>query len=272
MKDKSFDIFLSELKSTISGYDFFTDFHKVKQNIARIDEQIQEFEALIGSLNIKEDLIKALKANPNLYKVLPLLIANRKDKFFVYDDKEIFFDFKNSPDENLDDFITKTGIIDLFNQDLISNIRDYLIGVEVGLDSNARKNRTGTSMEKTVKRFIEKTNLTFYEQSTISKINESINVEEDLKKKVFDFIIEKNDKIYLIETNFYSSGGSKLNETARSYIELNDAILRVHEAEFIWITDGQGWLTAKNSLKNAYQYIEHLYNIRDLESLALEAI
>lgn len=272
MRDKNFDTFISELKSTISGYDFFTDFDKVRLNIKKIDKQIQVFEELIGSLNLKDDLITALKSNPELYHVLPMLIANRKDKFYVYDEKEIYFDFKGEPNQNLEDFITKTGIIELFNENLISSIRDYLIGVEVGLDSNARKNRTGSSMEKTVKKFIENNGLTFFEQSTISKVNKEIELSEDLKRKVFDFIILKKDKIYLLETNFYSSGGSKLNETARSYVELNEAIRHVENVEFIWVTDGQGWFTAKNSLRNAYQFIDHLFNITDLESKILEEI
>jgi type II restriction enzyme len=91
--------------------------------------------------------------------------------------------------------------------------------------------------------------------------------------KTFDFAVTgKSGKLYLIETNFYSAGGSKLNETSRSYIKLNDDLNKINNIEFIWITDGVGWLTTKGNLKEAYSKIDNLLIISDLEEEKLKEI
>ena len=59
--------------------------------------------------------------------------------------------------------------------------------------------------------------------------------------KRFDFVIKTDKQVYVIETNFYSSGGSKLNETARSYKMLAQESKKVDGVTFIWFTDGH-WL------------------------------
>lgn len=84
-------------------------------------------------------------------------------------------------------------------------------------------------------------------------------------EKRFDFVIQTLQKTYLIEVNFYSGGGSKLNEVARSYSDIAPKINSVPGFEFVWITDGIGWKSAKNKLQEAYNIIPSIYNLTNLE-------
>ena len=135
-----------------------------------------------------------------------------------------------------------------------------MFGVETGLDTNARKNRSGEITETLVARIFDNAGVT-YRQQVSSKEFPDISDVLGADQKVFDFVIEANNKTYLIEVNFYSGGGSKLNEVARSYTELAPKINGVSGFEFVWITDGQGWNSAKNKLEEAFATIPSIYNL-----------
>ena len=170
----------------------------------------------------------------------------------------------------------KTGLFKLLSKAKINSLLDYITGVEVGLDSNTRKNRTGKVMENLVESYIKKANYRYYTQVNTTYINNNFNI--DLSQiitnaeKRLDFIILNNNKIYALEVNFYNSGGSKLNETARSYKEIASEIKNIKNFTFIWITDGAGWKSAKNNLKETFNSMQHIYNINDLKNNILQKI
>ena len=186
----------------------------------------------------------------------------------------------------------KTGIYDLLENHLVSNLYDYVTGVEVGMDTNARKNRTGDAMEDLVESYIVKAGFVkehnYYKEVTSKQLKEkwSIDLKEILKhidvetknKKVkmaekrFDFVIEKNNTLYLIETNFYGSQGSKLNETARSYKMLNEELKKIRGIKFVWFTDGKGWNTAKGNLEETFNEMDDIYCIAEMKDNIMSKI
>jgi type II restriction enzyme len=177
----------------------------------------------------------------------------------------------------------KTGLFDLLEKSKIKSLNDYLTGVEVGLDSNSRKNRTGTAMGNIVESYLKKIKeIEYQKEMTKAQISEKYNINldalilnDDTKKdaeKKFDFVVKTNNKLYLIETNFYSSSGSKLNETARSYKSLANDIKNISNVEFIWITDGIGWKSAKGNLKETYDIMDYLFILKDLEEGKLKEV
>jgi type II restriction enzyme len=155
---------------------------------------------------------------------------------------------------------------------IISNLYDYVMGVEVGLGSNGRKNRGGHQMEDLVEEFIKKTGIEYYKEMYLEEIEQKWNIDlsqlsgNNTSTKRWDFVVKTNDLIYVIETNFYTSGGSKLNETARSYKMLATEAKEVKGIAFVWITDGAGWRSARRNLAETFNMMQHIYNIADLEN------
>jgi len=282
---REFKDIIKNLKKTIANYNYYTNFDKVYENIDKIKIEINILNSLIGSKNIEEEFINVINEYPKTLRVIPILIAVRQSEVPVIDGKQIDFDFKSKTmtDEDYIKFMRKTGLFNLLENSRIKCLFDYVTGVEVGLDTNARKNRTGHSMEDVVESYIKKINNIEYEKEMPKKkISEEYNVdinkliskedENDSAEKRFDFVVKTEDKLYLIETNFYSSQGSKLNETARSFKSLNNDIKELENVDFIWITDGIGWKSAKNNLKETYYTMEHLYTIVDLENGILDEL
>ena len=221
-------------------------------------------------------------------KAIPILIAKRNDVIIVKDAaQDYYYNFKsmNYSIEEYTMFMRKTGIFELLESHLIANLYDYVTGVEVGLDSNARKNRTGHAMEDLVESYIVKAGFVkdynYYKELTTAKIKEKWNIDltsierklEETSKdknrkaeKRFDYVVKTENQLYVIETNFYSGGGSKLNETARSYKMIQEEIQKVDNVTFVWFTDGKGWNTARNNLKETFDTMENLYNILDMKN------
>ena len=169
----------------------------------------------------------------------------------------------------------KTGLFDLLSKHIVNNLVDYATGVETGLDSNGRKNRGGHLMENLVESFIQKAGFTkgvnYFKEMYIHQITDKWNIDlsaisnKGKSEKRFDFVIKTTNMIYGIETNFYSSSGSKLNETARSYKTLALETEEIDEFTFVWFTDGKGWNNARHNLEETFDVMEHIYNIKDLE-------
>lgn len=173
-------------------------------------------------------------------------------------------------------FMEQTGLFDLLENHIINNLVDYVTGVEVGLDSNGRKNRGGHLMEDLVERYIRKAGFikgkNYFKEMYIHQITEKWGIDlsaisnQGKAEKRFDFVVKTPNMIYGIETNFYSSGGSKLNETARSYKTLALGTAAIDNFTFVWFTDGKGWISARNNLEETFDVMEHIYNIKDLEN------
>lgn len=292
MNKRDFDIWLETMKDSIATWTYYTDFAKVYKNADEIKTELYILNSLIKSKDIQSDFKKLLEIYPQILKAIPILIAKREKNIIINDAVQKYYYNFEKRNYSMDDyvlFMEKTGLFDLLTNHLISNLYDYVLGVETGLDTNARKNRTGTAMEDLVEGYIIKAgfvrDVNYFRQMTKSKIEQNFNidlsnihVEEIFKmkgsssEKRFDFVIITKAKIYLIETNFYSTSGSKLNETARSYKELAMEFKNLPQIKFIWITDGKGWHKTKRNLKETFDILPDLYNINDLDNNILEKI
>ena len=279
MKNRDFKVWLSEFRNSIADYGYYVDFRKIYRNIDNIKIELNILNSLIGSKNIESDFEVLIKKYPEVLKCIPLLLAVRTNEIYAIDgDGEFTYQFKvpNLSIEQYKIFMRKTGLFDLIQNHIINNIVDYVTGVETGLDSNARKNRGGHLMENLVESFIKKSGFTrdktYFKEMYIHQIIEKWNIDlsaisnEGKTEKRFDFVIKTDSMIYGIETNFYSGGGSKLNETARSYKTLALEADNIDGFTFVWFTDGKGWTNARHNLEETFDVMEHIYNIKDMEN------
>ena len=276
---RDFNDWFKNFRDSIAGYGYYTDFEKVFKNANDIKIELNILNSLIGSKNIKEDFENIIEEYPETLKCIPILLAVRKKEIYVIDiDGEYIYSFKkrNYPTEQYSEFMEKTGLFKLLKNHIINNLFDYVTGVETGLDSNSRKNRTGDAMEDLVESFIQKAgfekNKNYFKQMRISNIESKWNIDLSAisntgkTEKRFDFVIKTDNQIYVIETNFYALGGSKLNETARSYKTITREVNTIEGVTFVWFTDGIGWKSARHNLEETFDMLEHIYSINDLEN------
>ena len=260
---EQFEIFMSQLKETNATLDFFCDFDKIAKNVADISISLNMLNYLLGKKNLRQAVTDLWKRDPKVFDVMDILIATRKK------DNKMFFDevgrFRKvhslfSSVDGIMEFLEGTGLADVFSKPEIKDLVDYVFGVETGLDTNARKNRSGEITETLVGKIFTKAGIKYSEQVS-SKTFPEIEKVLGADQKVFDFVIKDTKKTYLIEVNFYSGGGSKLNEVARSYTELAPKVNGIDGYEFVWITDGIGWNSARNKLEEAFAVIPSIYNL-----------
>lgn len=264
---EQFKIFLSQLSETNSTLDYFTDFKKIKGNVNKISIKLNQLNYLIGKSDIKAAVKELYEENPKAFEVLDILIAIRKNKnakTFNNKGEIVMLDSYFTSPESICEYIEETGLGEIFRNKDVKNLVDYVFGIEVGLDTNARKNRGGENMSKAVSLFFDKAKVFYKKEVSNTAFPEILSLGADVKR--FDFVIKTKKKTYLIETNFYNGGGSKLNETARSYSDVAPKINQYESYEFVWITDGQGWLSAKNKLEEAYNIIPNMYNLSTLQN------
>ena len=263
MKEQ-FKTFLSQLSETNATLDYFVDFEKVIGNVRKIALKLNQLNYLIGKDNLEEAINDLYEENPKVFEVLDILIAVRNKNTKTLDNTGKIVSLENyfSSPKSILEYICETRLAEVFKNKEITNLVDYVFGIEVGLDTNARKNRGGDNMSKAVSLLFDREEVYYKKEvnSTLFLDIESLGV--DVKR--FDFVIKTKKKTYLIETNFYNTGGSKLNEVARAYSEVAPKINQYENYEFVWITDGQGWLSAKNKLEEAYNTIPSVYNLTTL--------
>lgn len=262
-----FEKFFTQLKETNATFDFYTDFKTVIKNTSKIEMQLNQLNYLLGKKDLKKAVEELYSENKKCFEVLDILIAVRrkdKKKVMIDDSGKAYFihDFFDSPD-NIYKFLVETGLAENFINKNIKNLVDYVFGVEVGLDSNGRKGRSGKIMAETVKEEFNKNGIPFRCEVKSTEFKEIDSLGKDLKR--FDFVIKTKKKTYLIETNFYNTQGSKPNEVARAYTDIAPKINKYKEYEFVWITDGQGWNPSKSKLQEAYSLIPSVYNLTTLE-------
>ncbi len=276
---RDFNAWLSGFRDSIADYGYYVDFEKVHRNIDNIKVELNILNSLIGSKSIESDFEKLIADYPNVLKCIPLLLAVRANEIYAIDNDGAFtytFNRQTLSVEQYKTFMRKTGLFDLIENHIISNLVDYATGVETGLDSNGRKNRGGHLMEDLVEGFIKKAGFVkdknYFKEMYIHQITGKWGIDlsaisnQGKMEKRFDFVVKTNDMIYAIETNFYGSGGSKLNETARSYKTLAWETEEIEGLTFVWFTDGKGWTSARNNLEETFDVMEHIYNIKDLEN------
>lgn len=283
--NRNFNEWLANFRESIADYKYYIDFDKVHRNVDSIKIELNILNSLVGSKNIEEDFTSLLKRYPETLKVIPILLAKRESEIYCQDQnltRAFEFSQKNQPSNNKDFFkdycyfMRETGLFDLLENHIINNLVDYVTGVETGLDSNGRKNRGGHLMENLVESYIKQAGFvkdkTYFKEMYLSEMEHRWGVDLSAisntgkTEKRFDFVVKTDNKIYGIEANFYSSGGSKLNETARSYKNIAVESKEIDGFAFVWFTDGNGWKSARHNLEETFDIMEHIYSIADLES------
>jgi type II restriction enzyme len=290
---KDFQKLISTFQESIFTWDYFTNFKKAEENVLKIERELNLLNSLIGKKNIEKEFIDLVREYPKARAVLPILIAVRKAKLkgmpiisniatLIPENKEDVFygEFNNKKEKELRIFFNQSGLKEIFQNKNVKNIVDYVFGIEVGMDTNGRKNRTGDLMENIVKKFLENfcnrnKHFIFIEQATKEKIklNFGYDIKIDKNSRRFDFALfnNKNKKIFLIEVNFYSGGGSKLKATAGEYQKLEDFLIN-QKIDLIWITDGRGWISSKKSLEETYNSNKYVFNLKMLKDGILDDI
>jgi len=272
---RNFNLWFSTMRNCINSYNYYIDFDKVYSNVESIRIELNILNSLIGSKNIEKDFKNLVSKYPEILRVIPTLLAVRENEIYAQDEEGAFlynFSRMNYSVEQYIIFMKKTGLFDLLSNHIVNNLVDYVMGVETGLDSNGRKNRGGHQMEYLVEKFIKQSGIEYYKEMYLNEIKKRWNVDlssisaNGTSTKRWDFVVKTQNKIYVIETNFYSSSGSKLNETARSYKMIAEEARTLENVDFIWVTDGGGWVNAKRNLEETFNSMEHLYNITDLEN------
>ena len=276
---RDFAIWLSKFCDSISDYGYCVDFEKVHSNVEEIKVELNIMNSLIGSDNIEDDFKVLVERYPEILKCIPILLAVRAKEIIAMDIDGSFnysFQTMNYPLEQYNVFMRKTGLFDLIENHIINNLLDYVTGVETGLDSNGRKNRGGHLMEDLIEKniigagFIKGTN--YFKEMRTSEIERMWGIDlsavsnNGKTDKRLDFVVKTDSMIYGIEANFYTGGGSKLNETARSYKNIAVESNSLFGFTFVWFTDGKGWKSARHNLEETFEVMEHVYNIDDIEN------
>ena len=282
---RNFNDWLKTFRNSICDYGYYVDFNKVYGNVETIKVELNILNSLIGSKNIEADFEKLITDYPQVLKCIPELLAVRGREIYTIDgDGEYLFNFKkmNYSVEEYKMFMRKTGLFSLISDHVINNLVDYVTGVEVGLDSNGRKNRGGHLMENLVEDYLQKARLVkgtdYFKEMYISDIEKKWSIDlsnisnQGKAEKRFDFVVKKGATIYGIETNFYSSGGSKLNETARSYKTIALEAKEIQGFAFVWFTDGQGWQSARHNLEETFDVMDNIYCISDMENGVVDTL
>lgn len=276
--NRNFNDWIKLFRSSICDYGYYVDFEKVYGNIDSIKVELHILNSLVGSRNVEEDFSKLVAQYPQVLKCIPILLAVRGQEIYAVDgDGEFLFNFSN-PNYSIEEykmFMRKTGLFKLISERIINNLVDYVTGVEVGLDSNGRKNRGGHLMEDLVESYLRKAGLRrgvdYFKEMYISDIERKWSIDlsnisnQGKAEKRFDFVVKKGETVYGIETNFYASSGSKLNETARSYKTIALEAKEIQGFAFVWFTDGKGWLSARHNLEETFDVMDNIYCIAELE-------
>lgn len=263
---KDFNKFMSQLSETNATLDFYSDFNKIRNNVSEIALSLNSLNFLLGKENLEEAVTMLWNRDKKAFDVLDILIATRrrdKKKFIDNDGKPYLISSLFTSIDGVMKFLNETGLAEMFMRKDVKDLVDYVFGVETGLDTNARKNRSGDITETLLHRILSQNGIAHRTEVYSNEFPEIKAVlGEDVKR--FDFVIKTKKRTFLIELNFYSGGGSKLNEVARAYRELAPIVNGVKGYEFVWITDGEGWNSARSKLAEAYNDIPRMYNFATL--------
>lgn len=286
MTNREFNTWLSTMKDSVATWTYYTDFNKVYENVQKIKVELNILNSLIGSKNIEEEFKSIVNQYPNVLVVVPILLAKREAEIKVQDaDGSYVFNFvkMNYTVDQYALFMRNSGLFDLLQNHIINNLVDYVLGIEVGMDTNGRKNRTGHVMEDLVESYLIKAGLvkgkTYFKEMNASEVERrfhldlsSLSNDGELEKR-FDFVfVGALGTVFACECNFYGSSGSKLNETAGRYKLLTLESKNITGLQFVWFTDGVGWNSAKKNLKETFDVLDNLYNLKDLEDGAINEL
>lgn len=279
MSKRDFHTWLSNFRYSIADFGYYIDFNKVYNNVEAIKIELNILNSLISSKNIEVDFENLIKKYPETLKCIPILLAVREYEIFAGENGDVKLYTFNKQINTIEDyklFMRKTGLFDLLSNHIINNLYDYVTGVETGLDSNGRKNRGGHQMEDLVESYIQKAgfkrDVNYFKEMYVSEVSRKWNIDlsavsnQGKMEKRWDFVVKTDNCIYLIETNFYGSSGSKLNETARSYKTIATEMKNIKGAKFVWFTDGAGWKSAARNLEETFDVLDDIYSIKDMQN------
>lgn len=279
MSKRDFHTWLSNFRYSIADFGYYIDFNKVYNNVESIKIELNILNSLISSKNIEADFENLIKKYPETLKCIPILLAVREYEIFAGENGDVKLYTFNKQINTIEDyklFMRKTGLFDLLSNHIINNLYDYVTGVETGLDSNGRKNRGGHQMEDLVESYIQKAgfkrDVNYFKEMYVSEVSRKWNIDlsavsnQGKMEKRWDFVVKTDNCIYLIETNFYGSSGSKLNETARSYKTIATEMKNIKGAKFVWFTDGAGWKSAARNLEETFDVLDDIYSIKDMQN------
>lgn len=285
MTSRNFNTWLSSFRYSIADFSYYIDFTKVYKNVDSIKIELNILNSLIGSKNIEADFENLIKKYPETLKCIPILLAVREYEIFAGENGDVKLYTFNKQINTIEDyklFMRKTGLFDLLSNHIINNLYDYVTGVETGLDSNGRKNRGGHQMEDLVESYIQKAgfkrDVNYFKEMYVSEVSKKWNIDlsavsnQGKMEKRWDFVVKTDNCIYLIETNFYGSGGSKLNETARSYKTIATEMKNVKGAKFVWFTDGARWKSAARNLEETFDVLDDIYSINDMQNWIMKEL
>lgn len=277
---RDFDDWLDKFRRSISGYDYYVDFKKVISNVENVKLELNILNTLIGSKDIENDFERVVSKYPEVLKCIPILLAVRGYEIYAQDSDGSYLYCFNKMNYSIKQymvFMRKTGLFDMIANHIVNNLVDYVYGVETGLDSNGRKNRGGHQMENLVESYIKKAGFikgsTYFKEMYLSDVEKRWGIDlsalsnRGRARKRFDYVVKTPNTVYAIETNFYSGtgGGSKLNETARSYKMIAQEAAQVKGFKFVWFTDGTAWRSARENLRETFDVLDTLYSIGDME-------
>lgn len=285
MSKRDFHTWLLNFRYSIADFGYYIDFKKVYNNFDSIKVELNILNSLIGSKNIEADFESLVAKYPEILKCIPILLAVREYEIYAGENGDVKLYTFHKQINKISDyklFMKKTGLFDLLSNHIINNLYDYVTGVETGLDSNGRKNRGGHQMEDLVENYIQKAgfkrDVNYFKEMYISDVSRKWNIDlsavsnQGKMEKRWDFVVKTDNCIYLIETNFYGSGGSKLNETARSYKTIATEMKSVTGAKFVWFTDGAGWKSAAKNLEETFDVLDDIYSINDMQNGIMEEV
>lgn len=255
--------------------DFFVDWEKVKKNRDRFNYKLRLLKSLGNSKDAERDLTNLLLKNPEVIEAIPILLACREKSFQLLESLDAPIKYKSyyfskgqySPGEirGIVKFVKDTGLLEILSN--LKSSSDYLLGIEVGLDSNARKNRSGAFLENNVTKVIKTMvethpRLQWKEQESFGFIEKTcgIPIPETLKDRKFDYVLIYNNKATNLEVNYYGGTGSKPSEIVSSYINRSQ-VLTSAGWKFVWLTDGRGWTKMQRPLRVALENIAYVINL-----------
>lgn len=272
MSNRNFEEWLGTFRESINGFDYYADFVKARSNAGKLKDELHILNMLVNTKNdIETEFLRILNKYPECLKAIPILLAVRGYELYCQDENiTLTYNFKKTAQtpEQYVYFMRETGLFDVIQNDIYHDLRDYIFGIEVGMDSHRRKNRVDENMKVLVENFLKQSSVPYFKEITTSQISDrfGLNIPALPQNKRWDFAVKTPSTLYVIETNFYNSGGSKLNETARSYRLIAEETRGIDGFVFVWITDGKGWLSAKNNLHETFNELDTVFNIADMEN------
>lgn len=270
--DEKYNVFIKTLSTTNIKLEEYTSWKKINKEMDKNRWYCNQLNFFL-SINEKDFKLKFSKyfnESEESFKMLPLLLSNKKEHFnYLINNQIRTFNIKNKSDVYI--FIRESGLLEnIFINESCKDIYSYCFGVEVGIDNNSLKNKSGKWASDILLKILEDNNIEEIKKEVYIKdiLNLPNNKLGEFQNKKFDFVFKYKNVTYLVELNYFNSGGSKINSESDRFIELNNKIIesKIPNIKLLYVTDGLGWLKHKEKLKMVLKNIGHCYNFQLLKS------